>query len=245
MKIENKLLKKILKIFRGIFLFLGILFVLFIVWMLAGWPIFMDRWLDKTEKPIEADYIVCLASGFVSSNIPTETGWQRLYAAVQLYADGKGQKVIISGGGAGRVTEAEIYGEAAQWLGLPAEALAFDPKSVSTSDHARNILSVPGVAIDRTSSLNVVTSPLHSRRVWLCFRKAGFTNYRVVSRHTAVAAPPEVVREKRVTQFKVHKPSGKSYSEDFFFRLRTRTNHFLAALRECAAIAGYKLKGLV
>lgn len=244
MKTQSKLLKKIARVLRVFLMVAGLLGTLFVIWMLAGWPIFIDRWLVKTEKPVEADYIVCLTNGFVGSNIPTEAGWQRIYTAVQLHADGLGRKVIISGGGAGRVTEAEIYGEAAQWLGLPAETLAFDPKSASTSDHPRNILTVPGISIGRDSVLNVVTSPFHSRRVWMCFRKAGFTNFRVVARYTARTAGAEVVRERRVSQFKVHKPSGKKY-DDVLLRLRSRTNNFLAALREWAAIAAYKLKGLV
>lgn len=241
---QSKLLKKIARILRVFLTVAGLLATLFVIWMLAGWPILIDRWLMKTERPVEADYIVCLTNGLAGNNLPTEAGWQRIYTAVQLHADGLGRKVVISGGGAGRVTEAEVYGEAAQWLGLPAEALGFDPKSASTADHPRNILTAQGAAIDRNSVLNIVTSPLHSRRVWMCFRKAGFTNFRVVAQYTARTAGPDIVRERRVSQFAEHRPSGKVY-DDALLRLRIRTNNFLSALREWACIAVYKLKGYV
>jgi uncharacterized SAM-binding protein YcdF (DUF218 family) len=244
MKTQSKLFKKIVRILRGFFAVVGILAALYIVWMLAGWPIFIDRWLVKTERPVEAEYIVCLTNGLTGNNLPTEAGWQRIYTAVQLHADGLGRKVVISGGGAGRISEAEVYGEAARWLGLPAEALAFDPKSASTADHPRNILTAQGVAIGRDSILNIVTSPLHSRRVWMCFRRAGFTNFRVIAQYTARTAGPNIVREKRASQFEAYRPSGKVYN-DALMRLRIRTNNFLSALREWVAIAAYKLKGYV
>ena len=237
-------MKKVLRIFRGFFAVVGILTVLFIAWMAAGLPIFIDRWLLKTEPPVEAEYIVCLTNGFAGNNIPTEAGWQRIYTAVQLHADGLGKKVVISGGGAGGVTEAEIYGEAAVWLGIPAEALAFDPKSASTVDHPRYLTDAVGAAITKDSVLNVVTSPHHSLRVWLCFRKAGYTNFRIVSRHTARKAGPEIVRSLRVSEFKEFRPSGKVYDDPILTSRRKMTN-LMSALREWAGIVYYKIKGYV
>ncbi|MDW7760049.1 MAG: YdcF family protein [Acidobacteriota bacterium] len=237
-------MKKIVRIFRGLFAAVGILTVLFIAWMAAGLPIFIDRWLVKTEPPVEADYIVCLTNGFFANNIPTEAGFQRIYTSIQLHADGYGKKVVISGGGAGRVTEAEIYGEAAVWMGLPPEALAFDPKSGSTVDHPRYILEAEGVEITRDSNLLIVTSPHHARRVWLCFRKAGYTNYRIVARHTARKAGPEIVRTQRVSEFKEFRPSGKVY-DDPILTSRRRVTNLMSALREWAGIAYYKVKGYI
>jgi uncharacterized SAM-binding protein YcdF (DUF218 family) len=237
-------MKKVFRIFRGFFAVLGLLAGLFLFWMLAGWPILIDRWLVKTEPPVKADFIVLLTNGFVANNIPTEAGWQRIYTSVQLHADGLGEKVVISGGGSGRVTEAEIYGEAAVWLGLPEDALAYDPKSGSTVDHPRHILTAEGAEITRDSVLNIVTSPHHARRVWLCFKKEGYTNFRIVARHTARKAGPEIVREMRISEFPVHVPSGKVY-DDPILTFRRRTSNFMSALREWAGIAYYKIKGYV
>lgn len=237
-------MKKIARILRNLFAVLGILAVFFVFWMLTRWPLMIDRWLDKTEAPVKADYIVCLTNGFAAHNLPTEAGWNRIYTAVQLYTDGFAGTVVISGGGAGRVTEAEVYGESARWLGLPAEALAYDPKSASTAEHPRNILTAVGADITRDSALIIVTSPHHSRRVWMSFRAEGFTDFRIVSRYTARTAGPEIVRERRASKFVEHRPVPVA-TDDVLLRLRLRTNAFLSALRECAGIILYRIKGHV
>jgi len=86
----------------------------FVVWMAAGWPIYFDRWLVKSERPISGEAIICITGGILANNLPSEEGWRRIYTAVQLYFDGYGLKIIFTGGGASKISMAEVYAEVAQ-----------------------------------------------------------------------------------------------------------------------------------
>lgn len=152
----------------------GVAANLFLIWMAAGWPIFFDRWLNISAPAAAAEFIICPTGGLSSSNLPTDVGWHRIYTAVQLYLDGFGKKIIFSGGGVGTVTEAEIYAEAAGWLGCPADARVLEPGATSTVKHPTRLLQTEGLGITRETVLNIVTFDIHSRQVALCFKKAGF-----------------------------------------------------------------------
>ena len=259
------------KIIRGYLFAIGVGFSLFLIWTIFGLPIFIDRLCIRGEAPIEADYIVCVAGGLSGGNLPQEVGWERIYAAVQLYLDGYARKVIFTGGGSSRVSEAEVYAEAARWLGLAEHDAMLDPGPNQTAEHPRNIMKIAGAGITRETALDIVTSPLHSRRTALCFKKAGFTNFRMVTgyratgRRTAVrafpsdipGAPPVMkkvlvsrpdasayLRAEKTSNLPGFKQSNKAY-DDILLRLKWRSAYFFNALREIAALAVYKLKGYI
>src|SRR5688572_17053765 len=178
---------------RGIVRFLwravcaaGVLTLAGVLWLAAGGPTGIDRWLDVTQPPLQADAIVVLGGGTNGDNLPLPQGWERLSAASRLHADGFAPVVIFSGGGTSRVSESEIYANAAAWLGIPREAMVFEPRAQSTADHGRALLGLAlpkGNTIVQDTPLLVVTSAFHSRRALLSFSRAGFTHVRVVSRY--------------------------------------------------------------
>jgi uncharacterized SAM-binding protein YcdF (DUF218 family) len=240
-------MKRVKKVFRIYFIVVGILAHVFVLWMGLGWPVYFDRWLVVSQAPMPAEAIVCVSGGVTGNNLPIEVGMQRIYTAVQLYFDGCGRKVIFTGGGSNTVSEAEIYSEVAGWLGLPQEAVVIDPFSSSTAEHPANILKIEeeGLDVKPQMPLNIVTSPIHSKRTALCFRKKGFSNFRMVTHYvTKNIEDPTIVRELKESEFKEYRPSGKKY-DDFLFRLRGRTNHFLTAVRELVALGWYKVKRLI
>ncbi|MCX7973239.1 MAG: YdcF family protein [Candidatus Aminicenantes bacterium] len=213
--------------------------------MMAGWPLYFDRWLIKIDQPEPADFIVCLTAGLGANNLPTEDGWGRIYSAVQLYFDGYAPKILFTGGGTAKVSEAEIYAEVARWFGCPNEAIEYEIGAGSTAEHPKRLLELKSARITRKTPLIVVTSPLHSRRTALCFKKQGYQSFKVIANYRAQKiADPEKVRELRVSQFATFRPSGKIY-DDIFMRLRFGSNYFFAALREIFALLGYKIKGYI
>lgn len=237
--------RKLIKIFRSYFIFSGILFNLFFIWMAAGWPIYFDRFLIISDKPQPANYIICLTAGLGANNLPTDDGWGRIYTAAQLFFDGYAPKILFTGGGAEKVSEAEVYAEVARWFGCPEEAMEYEVGAGSTADHPKFLLELKSINISKATPLLIVTSPLHSRRTALCFRKQGFSSFRVIANYRATKiSDPMKVRELRVSQFASYKPSGKIYG-DIFFKLRWRTSYFFAALREIFALLGYKIKGYI
>ena len=237
-------MKRVWRVLRVYFVVCGIGVNIFVGWMAAGWPIFFDRWLNVSERPIKAEAIVCLSGGLAGNNLPVDRGWERIYTAIELYFDGWADKVVFTGGGTGQISEGEIYAEAASWLGLPEEAAFIDPYPTSTAEHPENILKIKDINIKKDSPLNIVTTSLHSRRASLCFKKAEFTNFRMVTGYTARSKNPDVVRSIKTSQIEGFRPSQKRY-DDFLFRLRKRSNYFLAALREWVAVGYYKIKGYI
>jgi len=223
----------------------GIVANVFVIWMAAGWPIGFDRWLVVREAPRQADYIVCLAGGMGGDNIPTEDGWDRIYTAAQLWFDGYAPKIVFTGGGVGKISESEVYAGFARWFGCPEEALFFEPDAAGTGDHPAKLLEPGALGIREDTPLIIVTSPLHSRRVAMVFRKAGFTDFRVVTGWSArTTRDPAKVRALMTSKFVGFRPSGKDYG-DVLNRLKWQTSHFFNAVREAAAIVVYKIKGKI
>ena len=100
-----------------------------------------------------------------------------------------------------------------------------------------------GLGIRRDTRLIIVTSPLHSRRAAMVFRKAGFTNFRMVTGWSArTTRDPAKVRALMGSRFEGFAPSGKDYG-DVLNRLKWGTLRFYNALREYTAIAVYKIRG--
>jgi uncharacterized SAM-binding protein YcdF (DUF218 family) len=218
--------------------------LLLTVWLSRGWPFFIDGWLNASQPPLAAHAIVCIAGGTSSTNLPTEDGWQRIYTAVQLFADGYAPVVVFSGGGTSSMSEAEIYRDAAVWLGLPDNAAVLDPLPVSTADHPFTLLKVPGWHVAKDHRLLLVTSRLHSRRVLLTFRKQGFTNLRLVTAYRATNAPAALARHAYTSAIDGYTPSGRRY-DDPLRRLSNRAGELIVSVRELAAIAWYWWRGLV
>jgi hypothetical protein len=213
-------------------------------WLMAGCPLMVDRLLIKNEAPVQAQAIICIAGGLLAHNLPTEAGWLRVYTAVQLHYDKFAPVVVFSGGGTETVSEAEVYSETAEWLGLPASGAVLDPVPGGTSDHPHNLLKIAALGLTKDSPLLIVTSPLHSMRVSLCFRKAGFTNFRMVTSYVARAPGARVVRDQRTSSIETYRPSGKSYG-DPINRLMWGLVDLLICAREAVAIAVYKFKGAI
>ena len=120
--------------------------------------------------------------------------------------------------------------------------MVFDSKANSTAEHPINILKNENLNINRHSALNIVTSNLHSKRTAMCFKKIGFTNFRMINSYSSKIADQRIVRNLKTSRFKTFRPSKKKYN-DIFMRLKKRTSYFFAALREVAAIGWYKIKG--
>jgi uncharacterized SAM-binding protein YcdF (DUF218 family) len=224
---------------RGLAL-VGAAAILLSGWLMAGGSTGLDRLVVESDAPRPSTVIVLLTGGIAGHGLPTQDGWDRIYAAVQLLADGLAPTIVISGGGTERVSEAEVYAEAARWLGSPPEAIVLDPIPGSTAEHPGNLLKLEGIEIRRDTSLLVVTSRLHSRRAAMCFRKAGFSNFRLITSYEAHGSP--LARSTLRSAIPSFTPRDKDYG-DPLNRLRWGLNDTIFALREILAISIYRYRG--
>ena len=124
--------------------------------LVATWN--LGRMLDTSSQPAPADAIFVLGG---------EGGrFSRTRHALDLYDAGLAPKVVFSGGtllGAGLAcTSTELSLEAAQQLGLPAEAVVLADEAQSTLDEAENLARLANEQGWR--SLILVTDRFHTRR---------------------------------------------------------------------------------
>jgi len=68
-------MKRTKKFFKIYLLVTGVIFNIFIFWMVEKLPIYFDRFLIKSEEPFPSEAIVCIAGGMAGNNLPTEQGW--------------------------------------------------------------------------------------------------------------------------------------------------------------------------
>lgn len=237
---KRSLFAKLRRVAAGMLILVGAAGVALSATLMAGGSTGLERFVIESHAPRQASAIVCITGGVASHGLPTQEGWERVYTAVQLLADGFAPAIVFSGGGAERVSEAEVYAEAARWLGCPPEAIVLDPTPGSTADHPRNLLKIADRTIRQDTPLLVVTSPLHSKRTAMCFRRSGFTNFVLVTSHES--RQPAVSRSNRHSTIPSFRPNQKTYG-DPLNRLRWGLNDTIVALREILAIGVYRYRG--
>jgi uncharacterized SAM-binding protein YcdF (DUF218 family) len=169
--------------------------------------------------------------------------FQRSLTTGQLLADGYAPLVVFAGRGNARLSEAEIYADAATWLGVSPDVIRLDPMPASTAEHPASLLKVRDLPVTRQSRFLLVTSTVHSRRVLLSFRKQGFTHVRVVSGYRA-ARPAVASRHHRGSQLPAFVPDSKRY-DDPLNRPAWRSRNFFLGPPEVSAVLWYRWKGLV
>jgi len=132
-----------------------------LIWL--TYPFLLAKMADFLEvsDPLEkADAILVLGG---------EKG-ERVFCAARLYQKGFAPYVIMSGG---RLTRkypaADFMKEDAEDFGVPSQAILLETKALSTFDNA--VLSLPLLKEHGFKSVIVVTSPYHSRRSALVFKK--------------------------------------------------------------------------
>ena len=226
----------------------GLLVILLAAWLASGRHTVLEDLVTESDTPEAAQVIVCLTGGFEAHALPTADGWDRIYTAVQLQADGFAPIVVFSGGGTQKLSEAEVYADAARWLGCPPDAIVLDPVPGSTAEHPGNLLKIDPrqlpAPISKDTPLLVVTSRLHSKRAALCFRKAGFTNVRLITAYEArTASAARSARSGKTSAVAAYKPTNKSYGDPVNL-LRWGLDDTLVALRELAGITVYWWRGL-
>ena len=136
---------------------------------------------------MSADAIVVLGCRLPADGRPGGAMQRRVAAGVALLAAGAAPRLLLSGGGSGPLSEAEVMRALALALGAPASALLLEDRSRNTIENA-----LCSAALLRQSGLArviVVTDRYHALRARLLFRGAGLEVVRVAS------PPPRLRRD--------------------------------------------------
>jgi uncharacterized SAM-binding protein YcdF (DUF218 family) len=173
------------------------------------------------------------ADAIVVLGCPPSTALRRrLDRGIQLLREGAAPLLVLTGGGAGPVAEAEIMRDAALARGVPPAALLIEPRSRNTYENARETAVLLGSRGLR--SVLLVSDRLHLPRAMIMFYLAGLH-----IAGCAGVAPPSIIWEARVA---IHESAAlpASLSRALFTRigasrLRRREWRFRSAgkSREC------------
>ncbi|MBI2012828.1 MAG: YdcF family protein [Candidatus Colwellbacteria bacterium] len=114
--------------------------------------------------------IICLGHSFGNKKRLTDLKL-RVKKSVELYKEGRGSKIIFTGGftSAFDISEAQLMSDIAQSFGIPRDAIILEEEAITTVGNAictKKILNKNGF-----DSAVVVTSPTHLRRAKHVFCK--------------------------------------------------------------------------
>lgn len=146
--------------------------------------------VDAIAKPLEARYpafspeelpegdtIVVLGGGIEAEGAYGRWGdlnhaSDRVVSAAELWHAKKAPKIVVSGGSTqGPVSEASRMADLLQRMGVPANAIRLEEKSLNTEGNAREVAAL----VDTGSPhILLVTSSLHMRRAAALFTAQGF-----------------------------------------------------------------------
>ncbi len=152
--------------------FLGVLAVAFTP--VTG---YLLKALAMKEEIRHADAIVVLGGGVNRGRYLTLTSSHRLVRGIQLYHEGKAQKIIFSGGVSQKagVAEGTVLAQEARRLQVASENMLIEKNSRRTHDQAVETKKITDPL--RWKSIILVTSYAHMKRAVLCFEQAGFKVY--------------------------------------------------------------------
>jgi uncharacterized SAM-binding protein YcdF (DUF218 family) len=136
------------RLFRIVFVFLGLLLLLAVAAM-----VFPQPFLCVDSGPVKADVIVVLGGG----------SHERPVRAAELFKEQAAPRIIVSGLG-----DCEINRRLLVAAGVPANAIELETQSRTTMENAQFTIQL--LREEKLTRVIIVTSWYHSRRAVACFR---------------------------------------------------------------------------
>ncbi|HXZ38389.1 MAG TPA: YdcF family protein [Thermodesulfobacteriota bacterium] len=195
---------------------LGLWIALFFVLTIAFTPLtqFMLRPLTIQEEIKDADLVVVLGGGVDQGRYLTLISSHRMVRGIQLYFEGRAQKILFSGGIVGRATvsEASVMNQEARRLKVPPEDILLEKKSKNTHDQAIEVKKIAEPL--QMKSILLVTSFCSMKRALLAFEQLGFKVY------PAFADPHEKYTDEPLRRLSLFPKLVHEYGGILYYKLR-------------------------
>ncbi len=144
--------------------------------LLAGLLIFQTPLAWLLAEPLRvkqqlrlSDAIVVFAGGVGEAGEPGESYQERVQQAIRLYQQGYAPMLVLVSGDTWTFDEVDVMRALAKDLGVPPEKLITEEAVSNTADYVRQVGRL--AQTQGWKSVLLVTSPYHSRRALLTFRK--------------------------------------------------------------------------
>jgi uncharacterized SAM-binding protein YcdF (DUF218 family) len=164
------ILKKLLHFAKAFFITAGVLFTLMIALGFTEKPYWIYYWLGTSKSQIEKtpDYIVVMGGG----GMPGGEGMMRcFYAAAAADSFPNARLIIALPADSLNFSESDTYKMFKELVfrGVDSARISFEIEGTNTFTQARKIAG----SLKKSNSILVITSPEHTRRSVLTFKKAG------------------------------------------------------------------------
>src|SRR3989338_1456897 len=135
---------------------------------------FLEKdYLIKNNDVEKLDVVVVLGGGisgnqYLEQTLPSQKTSSRLLSAVQVFIKSNADYLICAGKGNGKLSEGEVMGKVAEWLGVPYDRIRIDSVSENTWEHAEELNKM---FQEKGIRIGIVTSAYHMKRSEREFRK--------------------------------------------------------------------------
>lgn len=139
-------------------------------------------WFGESDYRRPADAIVVYGCKAHADGTPSQALADRVYTACELYHEGFAPVIVMSGGPVrdSAINEPQVMADYAVSLGVPREAIVFDPDGLDTQATAENLGPIlSGVRPTASPRLLAVSHDYHLPRVKLTLEREGMTAYTV------------------------------------------------------------------
>ena len=161
------------------FLHLSLWLVLALILAIAYSPLtgYLLKPLSVQEEIKDSDLIVVLGGGVNRGRYLTLISSYRLLRGAQLYYEGRGNKILFSGGISreGDVAEAAVMAQEARRLRIPSADILVEKKSHNMREQAVEVKDISDFL--GTKTILLVTSFSHMKRALLSFENLGLRVY--------------------------------------------------------------------
>ncbi len=232
--------KRAIRIVRPFFLVAGIVFTTLLILSLTDLPYYAIHYLgtDKCSPVKKADVIVVMGAG----GIPGSESLLRCYYAAQLADSFPESRLIV----AFPVEENTLFDKSENFSmieellnrGIQRDRITSETTGTNTFSQVREISKIQGI---KALHLVVVTSPEHMMRCILTFRKQGFGD---INGHATFeqSTNDDSFYEKGTKKNAIRKTE---QNLTLRYNLWSYLQYEIKFLRECFALAYYKLAGYI
>jgi len=230
-------------ILHKILLGFGILFLVALILSFTTLPFWGYYWLGTSQSTINGkpDYIVMLGGG----GMPSESNLIRAFYVFNAASESPESQIVISIPGntsdpnsTARLVAAELISK-----GIDSNRILFEELGTNTRSQALNLQQFNSEKLTYKSIL-IVTSPEHTRRAVMVFKKAGFTHLSALPAFETALEANLIFKDDELGGNKLPIPNIGSHTS-IRYQFWNHLKYEILIAREMAALGYYKLRGWI
>ncbi len=240
---KQPVFKRFLIILRACFLALGGFFLIALILSFTSLPYWGYYWLGTSQSKISGkpDYIVLLGGG----GMPSESNLMRAFFVFKAAKASPESRIVISipGNPADSTSTARLVASELILKGIDKQRIFYEELGTNTRSQALQLQKFNSEKLTEKSIL-LVTSPEHTRRAVLVFKKAGFTKVSALPAFENAIEANLFFDDDKLGGNKLLIPDIGGNTE-VRYQFWNHLKYEILIAREMAALGYYKLRGWI